>query len=224
MSRFVPGALALFLLLHMPAPSTAQLPRSSLSQPTDSSMAIVPFRSLEEIESDASLVAGLVERATLEADRAKTARENSDRYVELTQDEIDLVEDQIDVADDNDREAEKEALEAERDALRELKRFYERERELHEAEEELAKARAERARAALKAFDMEGELATQRARLAASGVGARGGRILSDLEKRTLEAQKDLYDRDGRVADREKSVIERRLDLFEARERLLANN
>jgi hypothetical protein len=40
----------------------------------------------------------------------------------------------------------------------------------------------------------------QRARLSGSTTGPRGARVLSELE--TLEAQKDLFDRDRRVAER----------------------
>ncbi len=219
-SRAVGPIVALVLIVSTP-PVDAQTESPSLLQPTDSALAIVPLRSVEEIDADLALVGQVLDSDRVRRNRAEAAQKSSDRYVRVTENEIKLVEQKIDLADDDDREAEKLALEAEKQALDELKRFHERERELRKAESELAKARIERADAAVKALELEKELAVQRQRNAGSGLAStRQVQVLSELEKKTLEAQKDVFDRDRRVAEREKSVIERRLQLFDARKKL----
>jgi hypothetical protein len=213
--------LATLASLTLTAAATGQETARSLLLPTDSALAIVPIRSVEEIDDDLDVVAHVLAAEMNRQERAESARRSSNRFGEVTQNEIKLVEQKLDLAKDEGREAEKLALEAEKKGLEELKRFHERERELRKAEAELAKARIERADAARKALELERELMSQRERSGGMGLASTSqSQVLAEMEERTLKAQKDLFDRDRRVADREKSVIERRLQLFDARKKL----
>ena len=76
-----------------------------------------------------------------------------------------------------------------------------------------------------KALQLELQLATRRAGRLRTPVGGAGGasldRVIGELEKQTLEAQREQAASTIEVANREMTVIDRRLELLEAQQRVL---
>lgn len=190
----------------------------SVSDPT---LAIVPNRSIEEIDTErelASEVNRAFEQRRLSADIELT---RSMQAIARTEQQLDAVKQQLKQAKQDGREAEKIGLEAEQKSLGKLTGFYERERDLRKAEIQLADARVASAAAARSALDLERQLMVKRAEVAAGGMDAlRRSQVQAQLEKRTLEAQKKRSELDRRAVDREKTVIDKRLKLFDARAKL----
>ena len=185
------------------------------------SLAIVPNRSVAEIDDDLELVAELgrtFEQRRLAANLDVT---RSEQAVGRTEQQLDAVKQQLKQAKQAGRDAEKVAFEAEEETLESLKDYYERERDLRKAEIRLADARVAAAAATRTALDLERQLSQQRSQVAPGGMeSVRHGQVISQLERTTLEAQKERSELDRRAGDREKTVIDQRLKLFKARAEL----
>jgi hypothetical protein len=115
-------------------------------------------------------------------------------------------------------EAERKAAEREIDLLK-------RREELRQAETEFEAKRAELSGLTAQALRLELQLAVRRAGRLRTPVGGAGGasldRVIAELEKQTLEAQRAQAFSSSEVADHEMRVIDRRLELLDAQERVL---
>jgi len=202
------------------APVRAQEIQTPVSA-SDPTLAIVPTRSIEQIDGDLELAAELgraFEQRRLFADVELT---RSEQAIVRTKQQLDAVKQQLKQAKQDGRDADKVVLGTEQKSLEQLQTFYGRERDLRKAEIQLADARVASAAAARTSLDLERQLIEKRAEVVAAGMDAlRRSQVLSQLEKTTLEAQKKRSELDRRAVDREKSVIAKRLKLFDARAKL----
>jgi hypothetical protein len=154
---------------------------------------------------------------------AQSLRDAYDPKIELAQKEIEVIGKKCDLAKKEKRDADLVTLEAEKKAAERVKDLLERQRDLREAELEVAKAEVELASAAVTSFSLESDLMKKRLELAA-GVGSGSAaiqlgalqQVVRELEGRTLNAQKEMADKQANVAQRQKTVVERRLQLFES--------
>lgn len=172
---------------------------------------------------------GAVEAEALAETRrqqAETMRLGARARIESKKVEIVRIKDRITVAKKENREADRVGLEAERRAAeREIDLLAVRE-ELRQAEIELETQRADLAALTKRALELELQLAVRRAGRLRTPVGGAGGasldRVIGELEKQTLEAQRAQAACDIDVADREIRVIDRRLELLDAQQKVLA--
>lgn len=220
MKSIAGGLVVLGVAASLAAPVRAQDIETPVST-SDPILAIVPNRSIEVINSELDLAGELgraFEQRRLAADLELT---RSEQAITRTKQQLESTKQQLKQAKQDGRDAEKIVLEAEQKSLEQLKTFYDRERDLRKAEIQLADARVAAAAAATAALDLERQLLEKRAEVAGGGMDAlRRNQVLSQLEKRTLEAQKRRSELDKRAVDREKSVIDKRLKLFDARAKL----
>jgi hypothetical protein len=135
------------------------------------------------------------------------------------------LKERIALAKKENREADRLGLEAERKAAEREKGLLEVREELRQAEIELETSRTEFAGLNQKALELELQLAVRRAGRSRTPIGGAGGasldRVIGELEKQTLEAQRaqSLYGTE--VAEREIRVIDRRLELLDAQQKVM---
>ncbi|HJR17907.1 MAG TPA: hypothetical protein VJ808_13735 [Gemmatimonadales bacterium] len=158
--------------------------------------------------------------------QAETMRLGARATIEARKVEIVRIKERVSVAKRENREADRAGLEAERKAAeREIDLLEVREK-LRQSETELETKRAELADLSQKALRLELQLATRRVGRSRSAVGGAGGasldRVIGELEKQTLEAQRMEATSSVDVADAEIRVIDRRLDLLDAQQRVLS--
>jgi hypothetical protein len=191
----------------------------------DSFIMLVPPR--DSISIKKQLRTAIEAEATAETRRqqAETMRLGARARIESKKVEIVRIKDRINVAKKENREADRVGLEAERKAAeREIDLLAVRE-ELRQAEIELEAERAELAGLTKKALELELQLAIRRVGRLRTRVGGTGGaskdRVIGELEKQTLEAQRAQAASSIKVADREIHVLDRRLELLEAQQAVL---
>jgi hypothetical protein len=157
--------------------------------------------------------------------QAETMRLGARGSIEAKKVEMVRIKERIALAKKENREADRLGLEAERKAAEREKGLFEVREELRQAEIELETSRAEFAGLNQKALELELQLAVRRAGRSRTPIGGAGGasldRVIGELEKQTLEAQRaqSLYGTE--VAEREIKVIDRRLELLDAQQKVL---
>ena len=169
-----------------------------------------------------------VEAGTLAESRrqqAETMRLGARGRIEAKKVEMVRIKERINLAKKENREADRLGLEAERKAAEREKGLFEVREELRQAEIELETSRAELASLMQKALQLEVQLAVRRAGRLRTPIGGAGGasldRVIGELEKQTLEAQGAQASYSTEVAAREINVIDRRLELLDAQQKVL---
>jgi hypothetical protein len=119
------------------------------------------------------------------------------------------------------QDADKASLEAEKRVVERQREFLERRDALHSAEFDRARAAKLLALADQKALEMELQLAgprTERARVAGQDATATltHDEVIHELERRTLEAQRQRAEAAKDVASRDQDIARRRLELYTA--------
>jgi hypothetical protein len=192
----------------------------------DTFMVLVPARGADEVRADLDRARAAVQSAQAERVRTRDLETRASGAVEVRKREIDVLKARIDLAKKEKREADRAAMEAQRKQEELRKSFAERRRGLRTSEVSLADATRERAEAAVKVYELELELGSQRAQLAGlalpagSPEGIRRAGEIQRQEKRVLEALRTLAERTRTQADREKQVADKRIELFEAQAKL----
>jgi hypothetical protein len=158
--------------------------------------------------------------------QAETMQLGARHRIESKKVEIVRIKERVDVAKKESRDADRVGLEAERKAAeREIDLLKVRE-QLRQAETELETKLAELARLTRNALQLELQLATRRAGRSRTPLGGAGGasldRVIGELEKQTLEAQRAQAVSTLDISDAEIKVIDRRLDLLDAQQRVLS--
>jgi hypothetical protein len=157
--------------------------------------------------------------------QAETMRLGARGRIESKKVEMVRIKERISLAKKENREADRLGLEAERKAAEREKGLFERREELRQAEIELETSRAELAGLTQRALQLELQLSVRRAGRLRTPIGGAGGasldRVIGELEKQTLEAQRALALYSTEVAAREITVIDRRLELLEAQQKVL---
>jgi chromosome segregation ATPase len=201
------------------------IPTVSSTVPADSFLVLVLPRDTTEIQQEigaavqARAVAGHARR------QAEGLRDGTKQRIEVKEQQIDALEDQLDLAEKEKRDADRARAESERRAAEREKDLLERRASLREAEIDLARQEVERAELRRKALELELQLALQRTARSRATPGspeaASLDRIIADLERQTLEAQRAHAARAGDVADHEEEVVERLLAILEAQQKVV---
>lgn len=214
----------LLLLAVLAGPGTL-LAQGSGSNGFDSFIMLVPPRDTITIKKQLRITTEAQASAETRRQQAETMRLGARGRIEAKKVEIDRIKERINLAKKENREADRLGLEAERKAAELEIRLMERREELRKAEIELEIQRAELAGLTQKALQLELQLAIRRAGRLRKPVGGASGasldRVIGELEKQTLEAQRAQAASSIDVSDREITVIDRRLDLLETQQKVL---
>jgi hypothetical protein len=230
------SVLLVLVLLAAPGLLTAQnkaLPKKAIppaAAPTsfDSFLLLVSPRDTITIKKSLRAATEAEVLAETRRGQAETMRLGALAKIEAKKVEIGRLKERINSAKKENREADRLGMEAERKAAeREIELLKGRE-ELRRAEIEFEIRRADLAALTAKALQLELQLATRRAGRLRTPVGGAGGasldRVIGELEKQTLEAQRDQAASSIDVAKTEMVVIDRRLELLDAQQRVLGGN
>jgi hypothetical protein len=225
MNRDMPSRSLLLVLVLWIAPM-GLMAQSTRPSGFDSFVMLVAPRDTNSIKRS---LRAATEAGTLAESRrkqAETMRLGARARIEAKKVEIVRIKERVNVARKENREADRVGLEAERKAAeREIDLLKVRE-ELRQSETELETKRAELAGLSQKTLQLELQLATRRVgRSRAPGGGAGGAsldRVIGELEKQTLEAQRAQAGSSADVSDQEIRVIDRRLNLLDAQQRVLS--
>jgi hypothetical protein len=160
--------------------------------------------------------------------KRQTMRLGARGSIEAKKVEMVRLKERINLAKKENREVDRLGLEAERKAAEREKGLLERREELRQAESELEASRAELAALTQKALQLELQLAIRRAGRSRTPIGGTGAasldRVIGELEKQTLEAQRAQSAYAPVVSDREIKVIDSRLDLLDAQQKILGGD
>jgi chromosome segregation ATPase len=191
----------------------------------DSFLLLVAPRDTITIKRQLRAATEAVTQAESRRQQAETMRLGARGRIESKKVEMVRIKERIALAKKENRDADRLGLEAERKAAEREKGLFERREELRQAEIELETARGELASLTQKALQLELQLAVRRAGRLRTPIGGAGGasldRVIGELEKQTLEAQRAQSEYSPEVAAREIKVIDRRLELLEAQQKVL---
>jgi hypothetical protein len=221
------------LLLAAPGVLTAQkavTPKNTTppaAAPTgfDSFLLLVAPRDTATIKKSLKAAVEAEALAGTRREQAETMRLGALARIEAKKVEIGRLKERIGAAKKENREADRLGMEAERKASeREIELLKGRE-ELRRAEIDFEIRRGDLAALTAKSLQLELQLATRRAGRLRTPVGGAGGasldRVIGELEKQTLEAQQDQAASSIDVARTEMVVLNRRLELLDAQQRVL---
>jgi hypothetical protein len=220
--------LIMFLLCSGSGVLNAQAKAQAQSPPQtgfDSFLMLVAPRDTITIKRQLRAATDATAQAENRRQQAETMRLGARGSIESKKVQMVRIKERIALAKKENRDADRLGLEAERKAAERERGLLERREELRQSEIELETSRAEFGGLSQKALELELQLAVRRAGRSRTPIGGAGGasldRVIGELEKQTLEAQKaqSLYSTE--VADREIKVIDRRLELLEAQQKVL---
>lgn len=202
----------------------AQMLPGTMTQAEERSLMLVPQRSVDEIQRDIDS-ADQARMAATEAERtAQEQRSSATAMIAEKKRAISANKDKLKIAKREKNESEKLVLTTEGKTLRRDLELLEQREALRGAEIELARKRNELAALTKQALDLERQLVLKRTEpteTSASGTDSvRIARVLIDLEKATLEAQKKAADKQSEVADGARSVVGRQLKTLHARQNI----
>lgn len=201
---------------------TAQAPAVS---GFDSFIMLVPPRDSNAIKKQIRAAAEAGGAAEKARQQAETMRLGASSRIEFKKVEIVRIKERISLAKKEGREADRVGLEAERKAAEREIELLKRREELRDAETILETKRAEFAGLTKQALELELQLAVRRAGRRRGPVGGAGGasldRVIGELEKQTLEAQRAQAASSIEVSDQEIQVLDRRLEMLDAQQKVL---
>ncbi len=195
----------------------------------DSFIMLVPPRDSMSIKRHIRAAAAAEAAAEKSRHQAETMRLGATSRIEFKKVEIVRIKERINLAKKEGRDADRLGLEAERKAAEREIDLLKRREELREAEGVLETKRADLAALTKQALELELQLAIRRAgrrgRVPLTGAGAASlQRVIGELEKQTLEAQRAQAASSMEVSDQEIRVIDRRLDLLDAQQKILGGS
>lgn len=227
------SVLLALVLLAAPGVLTAQrttsvkkaMPPAAAPTSFDSFLLLVPPRDTITIKKSLRAANEAEALAETRREQAETMRLGALARTEAKKVEIGRIKERVNAAKRENRDADRLGLEAERKAAeREIELLKGRE-ELRRAEIEFEIRRADLAALTAKSLQLELQLATRRAGRLRTPVGGAGGasldRVIGELEKQTLEAQREQAASSIDVAKTEMIVIDRRLELLGAQQSVL---
>ena len=212
-----------------PAPTPAVAPAAAPTSPTAGRTVaqalgfidVVPARSSDRIRNELEVAKAFGREAESRIQEMSSQRAQTKSMIEVKKQEISTVDARIKLADKQKLEADKTMLTAEKKVAERQKQFLERREALHGAEFDQAKAAKRLSDATQKALEMELQLAGRRddrARVAGSDptLTLRHDEVIRELERKTLEAQRDRAQAAKDFAARDEDISKRRLDLYQA--------
>ncbi len=216
----------MFLLLALLAGAPELAAQASKASGFDSFIMLVPPRDSTTLKKQIRAVTDAGNTAEKGRQVAETMRLGASSRIEFKKVEISRIKERISLAKKENREADRVGLEAERKAAEREIELLKRREELREAEIVLETKRAELAGLTKQALELELQLAVRRAGRRRAPVGGAGGasldRVIGELEKQTLEAQRAQAAAAIDLSDQEIRVIDRRLEMLDAQQRVLA--
>jgi hypothetical protein len=224
-----PSSILLALILLGASQSLAAQASARRGAPAsggfDSFLLLVAPRDTITIKRQLRTATEAAAQAESRREQAETMRLGARGRIESKKVEMVRIKERITLAKKENREADRLGLEAERKAAEREKGLFEVREELRQAEIELETSRAELAGLTQKALQLELQLAVRRAGRLRTPIGGAGGasldRVIGELEKQTLEAQGAQAAYSAEVAAREIRVIDRRLELLDAQQKVL---
>lgn len=182
---------------------------------------VIPVRSQDRIRSELDAAKAAEREADARISETSAQREETKAMIGVKKQEVSTLDARIKLADKQKNEADKTTLEADKKVTERQKQFLERREALHAAELDQAKAAKRLAQAEQRALDLELQLAGRRNdRAQTAGVDAtatlRHDEVINELERKTLEAQRQRADAAKDVASRDQDIANRRLDLYQA--------
>jgi len=221
------SAASLLLIVVFSTGGSGVVVAQTADSTIDTILVILPTRTTAAVQADIDNARKAKQEADVRRGAAQSLRDAYDPKIKLAQKEIEVIGKKSDLAKNEKRDADVVTLEAEKKSAERVKDLLERQRDLREAELEVTKAEVELASAAETAFSLESDLMKKRLELAASvGSGSSAiqlgalQQVVRELEGRTLNAQKDMAEKQASVAQCQKTVVERRLQLFESQGKL----
>jgi hypothetical protein len=217
---------ATFLLLALLGAAPALVGQAKAPSGFDSFIMLVPPRDSGTIKKEIRGAATALAAAEKGRQVAETMRLGASSRIEFKKVEINRIKERINLAKKENREADRVGLEAERKAAEREIELLKRREELREAETVLETKRADLADLTKQSLELELQLAVRRAQRKRAPVGGAGGasldRVIGELEKQTLEAQRAQSAAAIELSDQEIRVLDRRLEMLDAQQRVLA--
>jgi hypothetical protein len=215
-----------FLLLALLAGAPEIAAQASKPSGFDSFIMLVPPRDTTSLKKQIRVAIAARNAAEKGRQVAETMRLGASSRIEFKKVEISRIKERISLAKKENREADRVGLEAERKAAEREIELLRRREELREAEIVLETKRADLAELTKQALELELQLAIRRAGRRRTPVGGAGGasldRVIGELEKQTLEAQRAQAAAAIELSDQEIRVLDRRLEMLGAQQRVLA--
>jgi len=215
--------LCIGLCLGLSGLSSAQTAASTV----DTSLVIIPTRTTDAVQADIDNARKAKSEADVRRSAAQSLRDAYDPKIALAKKEIEVIDKKRDLAKKEKRDADLVTLEVEKKSAERVKDLLERQRDLRDAELDVAKGEVDLALAGETVYSLELELMKKRLEPAKStGTGGSAlslgatQQVVRELEGRTLTAQKEMADKQETVAQRQKKLVERRLQLFESQGKL----
>ena len=191
----------------------------------DSFIMLVPPRDSTTIKKQIRATTAAVQDAEKARQQAETMRLGATSRIEFKKVEIVRIKDRINVAKKENRDADRVGLEAERKAAEREIELLKRREELRQTETELESKRAEFSSLTKRSLELELQLSVRRAGRLRSPKGGAGGasldQVIGELEKQTLEAQREQAAASIEVSDQEIRVLDSRLELLDAQQKVL---
>ena len=218
--------MLLLTLLALTAGNSAIQAQAAAVSTFDSFIMLIPPRDSTTIKKEIRAAATAEKAAEKARAQAETMRLGASSRIEFKKVEINRIKERISQAKKESREADRVGLEAERKAAEREIELLKRREELRDAETILETKRAELANLTKQALELELQLAVRRAGRRRAPVGGAGGasldRVIGELEKQTLEAQRAQSAASIEVSDQEIRVLDRSLEMLDAQQRVLA--
>ena len=182
---------------------------------------VIPARSADRIKAELEAARAADHEADARIAEASSRRAQTKALIEAKKQEASGVDTRLKLAKKGKQEADKASLEAEKRVVERQREFLDRRDALHSAEFDRAKAAKLLAQADQKALEMELQLAGRRAeRAQVAGKDATAtlthDEVIHELERRTLEAQRQRAEAAKDVASRDQDIARRRLELYTA--------
>ena len=209
-----------------PAPASAANTTVTQSATTGKTLAqtlgfidVIPVRSPDRIRTEIEAAKAASREADARITESSSQQSHTKAMVEVKKQELSTVNARIKLAEKQKLEADKITLEAEKKVSERQKQFLERRQALHGAELDRAKAGKKLASAQQKALELELQLSgrhADRAAISDPTAALRSDQVIRELERKTLEAQRQQADAAKDVAARDEDIAKRRLDLYQA--------
>lgn len=213
-------------LVALPAGNSAIQAQAAAVSKFDSFIMLIPPRDSNTIKKEIRAAATAEKAAEKARAQAETMRLGASSRIEFKKVEINRMKERISQAKKEGREADRVGLEAERKAAEREIELLKRREELRDAETILETKRGELASLTKQALELELQLAVRRVGRRRAAVGGAGGasldRVIGELEKQTLEAQRAQSAASIEVSDQEIRVLDRSLEMLDAQQRVLA--
>jgi len=182
---------------------------------------VIPSRDVNAIQRQLDLARSNAREADANLAAATEMRARTKGMIEVKKQEISTIDARIKLADKSKQETDKITLTAEKKVNERQKTFLERREALHAAEIEEAKASKKLADQSTKALELELQLAQRRQARARAPAGDPTAllsmdQVIRDLEKKTLEAQRDVAQAEKDHAGKHEDIAKRRLELYQA--------